>query len=724
MFKRIRISFWLSLLAMVLSAPVAVFAKPDTDAVTRVPTTDQALAAQRVYGLLSDSRYHYKPRPLDDVLSAEIFDAYLKALDSQKLFFTQADIDSFASYRDRLDDAIRDGKLQPAFDIFNVYVQRVADRTEFARELLKQPFDFSSKEMWHYDREDSPWAKDSSELNDLWRKYVKNDVLRLSLANKKPEAIVSTLDKRYSNLESRVRQIGGDDVFQTFLDTYATSIEPHTDYMNPRTTENFNISMRLSLEGIGAVLQRQDEYVVIRSIVPGGPAALSGKLKAGDRVTAVAQGRDGNMVDVVGWRIDDVVDLIRGPKDSLVRLDILPASASEDGEHVMVDIVRQKVKLEEQTAKRSIIDVDDAQGKRRIGVITLPTFYLDFEARRRNDPDYTSATRDVARLLRELKQEKVDGVVIDLRNNGGGSLTEAIELTGLFIDTGPVVQVREAAGRVSVEADSDAGVAWDGALAVMVNRASASASEIFAAAIQDYGRGLIIGETTFGKGTVQNLIDLDRWPPSETPRFGQVKLTVAQFFRIDGGTTQLKGVVPDIQFPVSLDASEYGESTYPNALKWTHIAPAPHSMLGNFAPLLPQLEKRHSDRAATDREFGWWAQDVAEYRAQRERKEVSLNDNERRAERDKLEAQRKQRDAERKAAGLDVPETASSDDGLQADERDVAKQVAEDKAREERPDALVKESAAILVDAIDLLGKDEKLAASVHPTVAHGRWVD
>lgn len=724
MFKRIRDSVWLALLVLAVSLPVAAATPAASDSVVRAPTKDQALAAQRVYGLLSDSRYHYKPRPLDDVLSAEIFDAYLKALDSQKLFFTQADIDSFATYRDKLDDAIRDGKLQPAFDIFNVYVQRVAGRTAFARDLLKQDFDFSGKEVWHYDREDAAWAKDSAELDAVWRKYVKNDVLRLKLANKKPADIVATLDKRYANLESRVQQIAGDDVFQTFLDTYATSIEPHTDYMNPRTTENFNISMRLSLEGIGAVLQRQDEYVVIRSIVPGGPAALSGKLKPGDRVTAVAQGRDGASVDVVGWRIDDVVDLIRGPKDSLVRLDILPASASEDGAHTMVDIVRQKVKLEEQTAKRSIIDVDDAQGKRRIGVITLPTFYLDFEARRRNEADYTSATRDVARLLGELKQEKVDGVVIDLRNNGGGSLTEAIELTGLFIDTGPVVQVREAAGRVSVEADTDSGVAWDGPLAVLVNRASASASEIFAAAIQDYGRGLIIGETTFGKGTVQNLIDLDRWPPSETPRFGQVKLTVAQFFRIDGGTTQLKGVVPDIAFPVSLDATEYGESTYPNALKWTHIAPAPHAMLGNFAPLLPQLSKRHDERVASDREFGWWAKDVAEYRQQRERKEVSLNDADRRAERDKLEAQRKQREAERKAAGLDVPEIAGSDDGLQADERDVAKQVAEEKAREERPDALVKESASILVDAVNLLGQDDKLAASVHPTIAHGRWAD
>ena len=725
MFKRIRNFAVIALLALVTAAPATVFAKASaSEPVVRAPTRDQALAAQRVYGLLSDSRYHYKPRPLDDALSAQIFDDYLKSLDSQKLFFTQSDIDAFAAYRTTLDDAIRNGELQPAFDMFNVYIQRVGQRVAFARSVLKQEFDFTREESYRFDREDAAWAKDDAELETIWRKYVKNDALRLQLANKKPSAIASTLDKRYANLSERVEQIKSEDVFQTFLDTYASAIEPHTNYMTPRTTENFNIAMRLSLEGIGAVLQRQDDYVVIRSVVPGGPAGLSGKLSPGDRIAAVGQGKSGPMVDVVGWRIDDVVDLIRGPKDSEVRIDFVPATASEDGEHQQITLIRQKVKLEEQTAKRSIIDIDDAHGKRRIGVITLPTFYLDFEARRRDEADYTSATRDVARLLGELKQEKVDGVVIDLRNNGGGSLTEAIELTGLFIDTGPVVQVREAAGRVSVEADNDSGVAWSGPLAVLVNRASASASEIFAAAIQDYGRGLIIGEPTFGKGTVQNLVDLDRWPPSEKPRFGQVKLTVAQFFRIDGGTTQLKGVVPDIAFPVSLDATEYGESTYENALPWTHIAPAAHHLLGNFSPLLSQLSARHKDRANSDLEFAWWSKDVADYRKQRERKEISLNIAERRAERDELDAKRKQREAERKAAGLDTPSLAKADDGLQADERDIATQVAEEKAREERPDALVKESAAILADAINLLNTDSTLAAAVHPTITPGLWAD
>lgn len=720
MSKRLR-WMWVSALWFAVSLATAA----ESVAIARAPTRDQAIAAQRVYGLLSDSRYHYAPKPLDDALSGQIFDSYLKSLDRQRLFFVQGDIDGFAHWRTELDDAIREGKLQPAFAIFNVYLQRVQQRVAFARALLaKADFDFGKSETWAYDREKAPWAKNDAELDALWRKYVKNDWLRLQLAGKKPAAIVSTLDKRYANLLERSQQISDEDVFQMFLDTYATAIDPHTNYMTPRTTENFNISMRLSLEGIGAVLQRQDEYVLIRSIVPGGPADLSGKLKSGDRIVAVGQGENGPMVDVVGWRTDDVVDLIRGKKNTSLRLDVLPAGVGEDVPPTRVALVRQKVKLEEQTAKSHIIEIGEADHQRRIGVITLPAFYLDFEARQRGDADYTSATRDVARLLAALKADKVDGVVIDLRNNGGGSLTEAIELTGLFIDTGPVVQVKEAGGRVSVEADNDDGVAWDGPLAVLVNRASASASEIFAAAIQDYGRGLIIGEATFGKGTVQNLIDLDRWPPSEKPRFGQVKLTVAQFFRVDGGTTQLKGVEPDIAFPASIDALDFGESSYENALPWTRIRPAAHAVLGNFAPLLPILRERHAVRADQDPEFRWWREDLAEMKAQREKKMLSLNLAERRAERDRLEARRKARLEARKAAGIDLPPDDGPDDGLQADERDVAKQVAREKALEDRVDAFARESAAILADAIDLLDGDQQLAAAVHPTMPLGRWAD
>ncbi|MBW8312053.1 MAG: carboxy terminal-processing peptidase [Rhizobium sp.] len=676
------------------------------------PTVEQAAAARLVYGILSDSRYVYRAKPLDDNLSAEIHRRYLESLDGQKLFFTQADINRFDAYRLRHDDAIKSQQFQPAFDVFATYQRRVADRVAYARSLLAKPFDFSSDETWLYDREDATWAGSTAELDDAWRKYVKNDALRLKLAGRSQEDIRKTLDKRYAGLAERVGELRGDDVFETFMNAYASSIDPHTSYMSPRSAENFNMQMRLSLEGIGAVLQRQEEFVVLRTIVPGGPASNSGKLKVGDRVVAVGQGTSGPMTDVVGWRIDDTVALIRGKKGTQVRLDVLPADVGVDSKPQRVVITRDKVKLEQQAAQKRIVEVGD----RRIGVVELPTFYLDFEARRRGDKDARSATADVAKLLRELRAEQVDGVVVDLRDNGGGSLLEAVELTGLFIDAGPVVQVRETGGRVSVETDDETGVAWDGPLAVLVNRASASASEIFAAAIQDYGRGLIIGEPTFGKGTVQSLIDLDRFPRKDDVKFGQVKLTVAQFFRVDGGTTQHAGVVPDLQFPVSLDASDYGESTYDNALPASRIAQAPHGNLGNFAALAPQLVANHEARVAKDREFTWWAEDVARFRAERDKKSISLNEAVRRAERDRLESERKQRQAERVAAGLAKDEVARVvDDGLSYNERSVAEQAAEEEAAKNGPDPLLRESAAILADALDLLTANRQLTAQVLP---------
>jgi len=543
-------------------------------------------------------------------------------------------------------------------------------------------------------------------------------VLRLKLAGRDMDAIRETLDKRYATTERRLLELTSDDVFQTFMNAYASAIEAHTSYMNARASENFNIQMRLSLEGIGAVLQRDDEFTLVRSVVPGGPAALSEKIKPGDRIVGVGQGKSGPIVDVVGWRVDDVVELIRGPKDSWVRLDILPAESGIDGKHELVAINRQKIKLEEQAAKSRVIEVPDGEGTRRVGVISLPGFYEDFEGRRLDQPDYRSATRDVARLLGELKEKDIEGVVLDLRNNGGGSLREAVELTGLFIDVGPVVQVRYAGGRVQVEQDRQLGTAWDGPLAILVNRASASASEIVAGAIQDHGRGLIIGEPTFGKGTVQNLLDLDSmYRRSEAPGLGQLKLTVAQFFRVNGGSTQRKGVEPDLAFPVTLDAEDYGESTYDNALPWSQIAPVPHERLADFQPLLPLLEKRHALRTEKDPEFRWLKEDIASYREQRKREQLSLNFETRKQERDALEARRQQREVERKALGEAVAEAEIiADDGLQADERDLREQLKLEAERDDhKPDALLREAVNVLVDAIDLLRNDRKLASLVYP---------
>ncbi len=719
---------------LLLAVPLALVARPDAapaaPAAADAPTVDQNTAAKLVYGLLSDSRYAYRPRALDDALSADMYKRYLETLDPGKQFFTAADVAGFDVYKLKLDDAIKGGDLSPAYTIFDTYKKRVDERVAYARGLLKQPanFVFDGQDRYDYDRKDAPWPADAAAVDALWKQSVRNDWLRLKLAGKKPEEIGKTLDKRYANLAKSVLDFKGEDVFQAFVNSYANAIDPHTDYLTPKSADNFNMTMSLSLDGIGAQLQKQDDVVAIREVIPGGPAARSNLVKPGDRIVGVGQGDNGAVEDVIGWRIDDVVAKIRGKKGTKVRLDVIPAEAGLDSKPNRIVLVRDKVRLEEQAAKSEIIDIPAAQDApaKRIGVIKLPGFYQDFEGRRKNANDYASATRDVGKLLTKLRADKVDGVVLDLRNNGGGSLNEAIELTGLFIDRGPVVQVRESGGRVSVEGDSDTGIAWEGPLAVLINRGSASASEIFAGAIQDYGRGLVIGETTFGKGTVQNLVDLDRWPANEGARFGQVKLTIAQFFRVSGGSTQNKGVVPDLAFPVSVDATEFGESTYDNALPWTKIAAVPHTSYGNFSPLLPKLEQLHSARIGEDKEFQWWSQDVAQFREERAKKSLSLNEAERRAERDRDDAKRKQRQAERKELGLALdPLGDDNDDGLVGNERDIVKDAQREKLAEKRPDPLLRESAAILADAVRLLNNDRQLSAQVLPTAtAPGHWAD
>src|SRR5471032_2194800 len=437
-------------LVLALSAQVGA-AQTDKSAAPPPPMkplaqqTQAALWASRVL-----SRYHYKAMPLDDAMSEKIFDRYFKSLDSEKLFFVQADIDRFAPVRSKLDDAINSEDLSAPFAIYNLYQQRFEERMAYARELLKTKFDFTQDESYQLDREKAAWPKNDDEVRDLWRKRVKNDWLRLKLAGKDDKSIRETLDKRYESYVTRSRKLNNEDVFQIFMNAYAMSIEPHTNYLGPRASENFDIAMRLSLEGIGAVLQTRDEYTVIREIVPGSPAGLSGKLKVGDRIVGVGQGDSGPITEVLGWRIDDVVQLIRGAKDSVVRLDVLPADAGPDAKHHLVTLVRNKISLEQQAAKKTIISVKNGDATRKIGVITLPAFYEDFDGRRKGDKSYRSASRDVAALLTELKKEKVDSVLVDLRNNGGGSLNEAINLTGLFVGKGPIVQQRNARGEVNV----------------------------------------------------------------------------------------------------------------------------------------------------------------------------------------------------------------------------------------------------------------------------------
>ncbi|MBX4997065.1 carboxy terminal-processing peptidase [Rhizobium lentis] len=658
------------------------------------PLTRQAQAAELSAQFLS--RYSYKPVPLDDALSARVMDGFIKSLDPDRMLFLQADIDTFMAHRSEIDDAIERQDLKIPFAIFNAYQDRVVDRMTYARSLLKQGFDFSGKEDYAVLRDKAPWPQSEAESNDLWRKRVKNDWLRLKLGGKDEAAIRETLDKRYENTLERAYKFKSDDVFQSFMDAYSNAIDPHTDYFGAAASVDFNVSMKLSLFGIGAVLQERDDYTTIRELVPGGPAQLSGKLAVGDRITGVGQGKDGPIKEVVGTRLDEVVQMIRGKKGTVVRLDILPADAGADGVHRVISLVRDKISLDKQAARKTVLSVKAGETTRKIGIITLPVFYEDFEAKNKGDKDYKSASRDVAKLLGELNEEKVDGVLIDLRNNGGGSLDEAIDLTGLFIGKGPVVQQRASNGKIEVKSADLRTPAWTGPLGVLINRGSASASEIFAAAIQDYGRGVIIGEPSFGKGTVQTVVDLDQIVHNSKPEFGELKVTIAQFFRINGGTTQLRGVTPDISLPGLSDPTNFGETSYDNALPWAEIKPAKYAPEGDVTALLPALQSRHDARAKADPDFQRLLQDIADLKAQREKGVVSLNE----AERRKEAAAREARFKARAEAGDD--ENPAGDDGLQADERSLSADIAMENARKKAKDVLLDESAAIVADAADL----------------------
>lgn len=684
------------------------------------PTVDDEQAAQLSARFLT--RFHYDPQPLDDAMSQKIYKAYFDDLDGEKVFFTQVDMAKFAPMKTQLDDAIWSQDLSGPFGAFNLYVQRAIDRMSFARGLLKKGFDLSTQDTYNFDRKKAEWPKDQAELDELWRKRTMNDWLRLKLAGKGDDEIRKTLDKRYAGYIERVKQLDSEDAFQAFMTAYANSTDPHTDYFGPRAAENFDISMKLSLEGIGAVLSTRDEYTQIREIVPAGPAAKSGKIHVGDRIVAIGQGPSGPMTDVIGWRVDDVVNKIRGKKDTTVRLEILPTDSGVDGKHEMVTLVRKKVSIEESAAKKKIIDIKDGNVTRKIGVIDLPTFYSDFGARSQGDPQYKSATRDVSKLLGELKAAGVEGVVVDLRNNGGGSLAEANELTGLFIDKGPVVQVRDARGQVGVQGDDDPGMSWSGPMAVLVNRGSASASEIFAAAIQDYGRGLIIGEPTFGKGTVQTLVDLDRVAngdsgDGEKPQYGELKMTIQEFFRINGGSTQLKGVTPDILFPKNGDEKDFGESTYDNALPWTQIPPANYQPVANLKAYLPQLQQLHDTRVATSPAWKLMLDELTQYRKMRDKTTVSLNLAQREQERKELDAVQADFRARHKQIDGDaaVDDQNTLDDGLDANERSLKTELKEEKDAKKAKDAELDESAHVLFDAVGLIKADPKLAAEVLP---------
>ena len=674
-----------------------IWAVPLSATVTEIPlgqlepTREQRQATLIIIRVID--KYHYKRQKLDDAMSRDMLDRYLESLDPNKSFFTRQDVERFEVYRDRLDDALRQARLEPAFHIFKVFRLRVDERVSQALRLLDGQFDFTIDESYHFDRSELPWAEDSMALGDIWRKRVKNDVLGLRLSGKQEDEIIETLRKRYQGIQRRTFQLTANDVFQTFINAYTLSLEPHTSYMSPQVSENFDISMRLSLEGIGAVLRSDNEYTEVLRTVPGGPAKQSGEIKAGDRIVGVGQDQDGEILDVVGWRLQDVVDQIRGPKGTVVRLQILPEDAGADGPTRTVTLVRNEIKLEDQAAKKSIIEGIDGLGQVRIGVIDLPAFYRDFQGQSRGDNDFRSTTRDVRKLLQELTAEGVDGIVIDLRQNGGGSLVEATELTGLFIPKGPVVQVKNSNGEVELEQDPDPELVYSGPLAVLVDRNSASASEIFAGAIQDYGRGIIIGEPTFGKGTVQTLVDLDRFVRNGDEDLGRLRLTMAQFFRVNGGSTQFRGVVPDIVFPSASGSDEHGERGLDNALPWASIDAADY-LPGGVGPI-SQYRERHQDRIKHDPGFKYLAEDTSLLLELRERDTVSLLESRRRQEWDRQEEQRKaQKNRFRVARGL-PPVTELEQDQESAAEDD------EEQDDEGINNIMLDEAARILADYID-----------------------
>ena len=617
------------------------------------------------------ARYHFKDFNLDDSLSSLLFDKYIKSLDYGRIYFYSSDIEQFEKSRYSFDDYLLAGNIQPFYDIFNLYEERVYERMNYVDTILSNGFDFTVNDSVEISRENSDWASSQSDMNMLWNERIKNDALNLKLSGKDWDEIVSNLTKRYDNYSRAMFQYNSEDVFQIAMDAFTTSIDPHTNYFSPVTSENFKIDMSLSLEGIGARLMNEDGYTKVVEVIPGGPAFTTKKIEVDDRIIAVAQGEAGEFVDVVGWRITDVVKLIRGPKETIVRLQILRATDGITAKPVEISLVREKVKLEEQAAKKKIVEVINNGITSRIGVITIPKFYTDFEGSASGKGDAKSTVTDVKKLLLELKDEKVDGIVIDLRNNGGGALSEAIDVTGLFVDRGPVVQVKNSDGMVDVGKDSDPAVIYDGPLAVLVNRFSASASEIFAAAIQDYGRGVIVGEQTYGKGTVQNLIDLNRVSPNESNKYGQLKLTIAKYYRINGGSTQNLGVIPDITFPSYSDPHDFGESSQITALPWEQIEATKYSPKENLDLILAKIISRSNERMEQDPEFQYLAADIKEYNNSKNEKYTSLNEEIRKQEKEVEEEKEFQRENERrKRKGLkllekgEVPEKNEDDNDI------------------------------------------------------------
>lgn len=598
---------------------VSTTAHAKTSATEQIPILKQdevhQAVAKRVTNFFTQS--HYRDFSLDGAFSAKIFDRYFKLLDANKTIFLQDDVNKFRNRQEQLGQELTDGDLKTAYDIYNLFLQKRYNRYQYALKVLQYPMDFNTKEQINFKREDMAWPTSEQELDDYWDKRVKYDELNLALTGKNENEIRETLTKRYNRVLKTIIQSNNEDCFQVFMNAFAREIDPHTSYLAPRKKRDFDSEMSLSFEGIGATLSQQDDYTVIMSFVTGGPAEKSKLLSVGDKIIGVGQSNS-PIEDVIGWRLDDIVDKIRGPKNTAVKLEILPAD--NNSKPKVIELIRDKIHFEDREAKLKVIN--NSRGK--IGIIEIPSFYIGL-------------TKKVESLLIEANSEELQGIIIDLRDNGGGSLAEVIELTGLFIDSGPVVQVRDNLQKITIYDDKNKGIEYTGPIVVMINRYSASASEIFSAAMQDYGRAVIVGETTYGKGTVQTSRNIsypvDARLHPKWPELGGAQYTVQKFYRINGGSTQLKGVTPDIVMTKNQYVDETGERFLDNAMPWDKIPSADYLTIANIKPLISTLEAQHQARIANNPEFNYIEEDIKRLNDKKDDQYIiSLNKNEREAE--------------------------------------------------------------------------------------------
>lgn len=669
------------------------------------PTPEQSKAAVDLVQKLDSE--HYRDQEFNDALSSRYFDEYLKSLDSAKNFFIQSDIAEFEKYRKTFDDDYKKGKLDNSFAMFNRFNERMIDRLEKVVKTLDDPktkFDFNVEESIVLDREKAAWPANQAEADKLWQQYLKSNLLNSMLSGKKLEESRTTLRKRYANQLRRLKQQTNEEAFSVMMNSLTMLYDPHTNYLSPENAENFDISMSLELQGIGAVLQSDEDYTKVSSLVVGGPAQKQGQLKPNDKIVSIAQGADGEFVDVVGWRLDEVVKLIRGPKGTIVRLEVIPSDPTATA-NKNITIKRETVKLEDQAAKKAVFEVKNGDKTFKLGVIDIPTFYMNFEAYQKGDPNYKSTTRDVFNLLNELNKEKVDGIIIDLRDNGGGSLPEAAMLTDLFVDPGPVVQIRQSDDTISRNYRAYQPAVYRAPIAVLINRLSASASEIFAGAIQDYGRGIIIGSTTFGKGSVQNLVEL---------KHGRLKITEAKFYRISGDSTQHRGVIPDVQLPSLLDPDDIGESSYDNALPWDRIHPAPHQNYFTISKYLPTIETNHQERMARDPDFIFLNKQSAMFKEAAAKKEVSLRLATRQEEQQQMEKRALEMENQKRTAKGEKPyaDYAALKKANGGDEDEDAPPKEADKEIIPKDDPYLMEAGHVLADFIDQIKTPEKKVAT------------